>query len=259
MIHSGYSRPTSRDLKRCYGSARWMVTFADLMALLLALFVLMLTFSEVKTEKFHKNTGPMRKAFNVSGSSTSVLPSSQNLASQNLASPDLASPDLESVLRRQDMSEDQWKYQILQHLRTSLHQEIDRMDVALVEKSRGIVIRFPDRTAFSSGQARLKEQVKPILDRITEVLAETRGQIAVSGHTDDIPISTIRFRSNWDLSTSRAVSVVHRLLGNPRISPGRITAQGFADSRRLAPNDSPENRALNRRVDIEIKMPEKSK
>jgi len=92
-----------------------------------------------------------------------------------------------------------------------------------------------------------------ILDRVAKALAETNGQLMVSGHTDDVPISTGRYRSNWDLSSARASSVVHYLLKNKLIAPGRISATGYADSRPLVPNNSAENRATNRRVEITIR------
>ena len=92
----------------------------------------------------------------------------------------------------------------------------------------------------------------PILKKINEVLTQTDGLIAVAGHTDNIPISTSRYRSNWELSTSRATSVVHELLRYNTIPPERFVLEGYADTRPLAPNDSAENRATNRRVEIVV-------
>lgn len=94
----------------------------------------------------------------------------------------------------------------------------------------------------------------PAIDRIVEILARAEGGILVSGHTDNQPIFTSQFRSNWDLSTERAVSVVHRLLKDKKIDPKRITAMGFGDSRPLKSNDTPEGRSVNRRVEIAIEM-----
>jgi chemotaxis protein MotB len=74
--------------------------------------------------------------------------------------------------------------------------------------------------------------------------------VVVAGHTDDVPISTSRFRSNWELSSARAVTVVHSLLGNPSVDATRVVVEGHADSQPLAPNDTPDNRAKNRRVEL---------
>lgn len=120
-----------------------------------------------------------------------------------------------------------------------------------LEKNR-IIIRFPSHIAFDSGSDELRRQFLALLDTVARVLTASNDAIIVAGHTDDVPISTARFRSNWDLSSARAVSVVHRLQKRYDIDPARITAQGFADTRPLRPNSTSPNRAKNRRVEIII-------
>jgi chemotaxis protein MotB len=117
-----------------------------------------------------------------------------------------------------------------------------------------VIIRFPGSAAFASGTADLAAEFMPSLGRIGEVLKSANGRIFISGHTDDVPISTERFRSNWDLSAARAVSVAHYLL-NDHIEAKRVIVQGAADSQPLLPNDTPENRARNRRVEIALEIP----
>lgn len=119
-----------------------------------------------------------------------------------------------------------------------------------------ITIRFPDSVAFGSGSDNLKDTISPSIARLADVLADTEGEILVSGHTDSIPISNGRFRSNWDLSTARAVSVIHQLQQSGKIGLGRLAAIGYADTRPLAPDDTAENRALNRRVEVTLRMVE---
>ena len=91
---------------------------------------------------------------------------------------------------------------------------------------------------------------KVALATTSAAVARSPGNVIVAGHTDNIPISTARFRSNWELSSARAVTVVHGLLKNPDIDPGRVMIEGHADSRPLMPNDSSANRAINRRVEL---------
>ena len=117
-----------------------------------------------------------------------------------------------------------------------------------------LVIRFSPDVAFDPGRHELKQSFLPTLDKLARVLTVAPGQIIVAGHTDDVPIATTRYRSNWDLSTARAVSVVQRLLEHGTINPARVSAQGYADSRPLVPNNSQENRAINRRVEISIEQ-----
>ncbi len=145
----------------------------------------------------------------------------------------------------------------MSRIRQDMAVEITNSQVEIIEKGHSIVVRFPDKSAFPSGSKDLVKSILPALDKLALILSEVNGQILVSGYTDNTPISNSTFRSNWDLSTARAVSVVHYLLKSSNIEPSRITAQGFADGRPLAPNDSPENRATNRRVEISIELTDK--
>ena len=131
-----------------------------------------------------------------------------------------------------------------------LEREIAGSMVEVITKGNSVVIRFPGRAAFPSGTAELTDAFLPIVDKIGHSLSQVTGQVVVAGHTDDTPIATRTFRSNWDLSSARAVSVVHQLLAQGEITPDRVTAQGLADSRPLAANDTAENRSKNRRVEI---------
>ncbi|MGB0670403.1 MAG: OmpA family protein [Rhodospirillales bacterium] len=110
--------------------------------------------------------------------------------------------------------------------------------------------------AFPSGSGNLNNQFAEVLDKLVPVLSQTEGQIMVSGHTDNIPLSAgARYQSNWELSSARATAVVHELLAAGGIDGSRVTIQGFGDSRPLEGNDSVEGRAKNRRVEISILAP----
>ncbi len=137
-------------------------------------------------------------------------------------------------------------------LKAALKEEIqaDMIDVEANDKS--ITIRIRDKGSFAPGSARLTDDFIEILEIIAEELSHTPGNITVAGHTDDIPINTAQFRSNWELSSARAAAVTHELLMDDRLSPKRFSIQAFADVKPLAPNDSSENRAMNRRVEIII-------
>ncbi len=233
------------------GAPRWMVTFADMMALLFALFVLLLSFAKVDNDAFQRHAGPMRDAFGVGDrmlrttSRDYPVPGEAGPGSQTQS----AVADILTESRRLEA-----KRNFLFNFRRIMETEIAQSIVLLIDQGDRIVIRFPDATAFESGSDSLAPGFVPALSRIASVLKATKGAILVSGHTDDAPIATARFRSNWDLSAARAVTVVHFLIGKAGIEPGRIAAQGFADSRPLAPNDTPANRAKNRRVEIAIEI-----
>ncbi|MFT6030151.1 MAG: chemotaxis protein MotB [Oleiphilaceae bacterium] len=132
----------------------------------------------------------------------------------------------------------------------SLQSEIAKDMVELETKGRRIVIRIQEKGAFSSGSATLQNEFIPVLDKLISILASIEGQISVEGHSDDIPIQTIMFPSNWDLSVARALEVAHGLFDDGFIQQDRFVITGFADTRPLLPNDTPENRRKNRRVEI---------
>ena len=115
-----------------------------------------------------------------------------------------------------------------------------------------MLIRIRERGSFGSGRAELKQEFLPILKMIAEVLNQRDGHFIIAGHTDDIPIETRRFRSNWDLSAARAASVVHFLIQEGDVDPERMEIRAMADNEPLVPNDSWENRATNRRVEISV-------
>jgi chemotaxis protein MotB len=115
-----------------------------------------------------------------------------------------------------------------------------------------VLIRIRERGSFGSGKANLKPEFEPILLQIAEVLNQRDGQFIISGHTDDIPIETQQFRSNWDLSAKRAATVVHFFIQKGDIDPERMEIRAHSDNQPLVPNDSWENRATNRRVEISV-------
>jgi chemotaxis protein MotB len=137
-------------------------------------------------------------------------------------------------------------------LKELIQDEIDQNLITVETKDANIIIRIKEKASFPSGQAELNAGFLEVLDRISAAIASMPGRIVVAGHTDNIPISTARFRSNWELSSSRAVSVVEELLRNGDIAADRMVVEGRGDSVPLVPNDSRENRAENRRVEIII-------
>ncbi|MET0089782.1 MAG: type VI secretion system protein TssL, long form [Candidatus Thiodiazotropha sp.] len=141
-------------------------------------------------------------------------------------------------------------------LKRMLEEEIAEGVIDVETESTNIIIRIQEKGSFPSGRANLNPQFFEVISNITDVIAKTPGKIIVAGHTDNIPISTKRFRSNWELSSARAVTVVHAMLSNADLDPNRFLIQGYADSRPLETNDTAEGRAKNRRVELVIKRGE---
>ena len=137
-------------------------------------------------------------------------------------------------------------------LRRAFAEEITEGLIDVATDAQRVIIRIREKGAFASGSAAMIVRFKPVIARIGKVVNQTSGRIIVAGHTDDIPISTARFRSNWELSAARSVTVVHHLAEVTGIDQRRFLIEGHADNNPLALNDSSENRARNRRVEIII-------
>jgi chemotaxis protein MotB len=226
------------------------MTFADLMALLFALFVLILSFSEVDSDSFKKNAVPIAAAFNQAQPSfvKPIQVSPQSSVQTTDSSPEISSSNdiyLREVARNK----------LVNLIKSSVASELSANLIELIVDENKITMRFPSQSAFRAGSAGLSASIIPTMDQIADILARTEGQILVTGHTDNSPISTSQFRSNWDLSTARAVSVIHRILRHPGVSPPRVAATGHADTRPLVKNDTAKNRERNRRIEISVEIP----
>lgn len=276
------------DCPKCppAGLPAWMATFSDLMALLMCFFVLLLSFSEMDVLKFKQLAGSMREAFGVQAQikspdipkGTSIIaqefspgrpePTPINEVRQFTVNNDMNTLDvrtqegqslkeqskqgLEELLREQQREAEMEAVQFAQ----ALAKEIGDGAIEVETEGSKIIIRVKENGSFDSGSAQLKFDYIPIIEKIRDLLLGISGTVAVEGHSDNIPYSGTRFESNWDLSAARALSVAHELFADPRVEPGRFTVSGKADSRPLVPNDSPENRATNRRVEIVIQKGE---
>lgn len=252
------------------GLPAWLATFADLMSLLMCFFVLLLSFAEIDAIRFKKMADSMRDAFGVQREimavemvkgvsvikqefSPSVTPDpavvneirqkTTEIEKQNL---DINDAVMEAVAEkmRKEIELD------AEALREALKQEIAEGLVSVETEETKIIVRIQEKGSFSSGSAQLDKDFIEVMERIGKAVAKSPGNVIVAGHTDNIPISTARFRSNWELSSARAVTVVHELLRNRDIDPARVMIEGHADSRPLVPNDNSANRAINRRVEV---------
>lgn len=139
-------------------------------------------------------------------------------------------------------------------LEDRLSQEIKNNQVRLEMMEKGLVVTFVADVLFDSGKARIKEDAYPILDKVAVVLRENVPDlnVGIEGHTDNVPIKFSNWKSNWELSTSRALSVLHYFADERGISPERLSAIGYGEYKPVASNDTAEGRQMNRRVEIVI-------
>ncbi|MEL0637934.1 flagellar motor protein MotB [Marinomonas sp. TI.3.20] len=141
-----------------------------------------------------------------------------------------------------------------QQIASVMSEQISKGTVEVETQEQTITIRLKDKGTFESGSAQLNYDFIPVIDMIRDILVNVKGSISVEGHTDNIPIDGKRFKSNWQLSSARAISVAEELFASGKLNQSRFAVTGFADTRPLVPNDTPADRATNRRVEIVIKQ-----
>ncbi len=242
------------------------MTFADLMTLLMCFFVLLLAFSEMDAAKFKQLSGSMKEAFGVQseievrtipkGTSVVALEFSPGKPEQTALNQvrqftiDSNRNTLDALDR--EIKEIEETREHARRLRIALKEDIEKGSVSIQTEGMKVIIHIMENASFDSGFADIRPSFLPALTKISRLIDNNSGEVTVSGHTDNVPIANDRFRSNWDLSTSRAVSVAHQLLAVSELTPEHVMVTGHADTRPRAPNDTAENRAKNRRVDISI-------
>lgn len=293
--------------KKCppEGSPAWVMTFADLMSLLMVFFVLLFSFSELDKQKYKQMSGSMKEAFGVQrNSSVKEIPKGVSIIAREF-SPGRPEPTALNEIRQfttqdsfrnldisgkgsgkggrdssksknksrkrtQGESGNVWREllrnddqevdkNIVQErerdrkvILDALSEEIENGMIELEVQDRRLILRIKEKSSFPSGKADLMDQFKPVLMKMGQAVSDTKGMIAVSGHTDDRPISTARFRSNWELSSSRAVTVLHELMLTSGLPADRFQVQGHADTRPVDDNATVAGRARNRRVEVTL-------
>ncbi len=232
----------------------WVVTFGDLMSLLLCFFVLLLSFSEMDKAKYKEVAGSLAKAFGVQR---------KVMAFQAPKGIKMIARDFDQELIPTHPREEFIAMQKRQQAGRALKKEVethfqDMKDMIQVEVGESeVAIRMMGETAFDSGKANIKEQMIPLLMKIAEALEVTPGDIVIAGHTDNVPIRSGPYATNLQLSIARAAVIAEFLLDQSDIEPHRVATMGFGKYRPMETNDTDLGRSRNRRVEIVLKAKEK--
>ena len=225
---------------------RWLVSWADFMTLLFAFFVVMFAVSQVDSKKVGRFTESFSKAVGVDmfpeagkgllgGSPEGSIGDPNNKTTKSGPVPD------ELAALKSALSEDTASDETL-------------ASVVVISKRNELVLRLADNLLFDSGNDALEERARKVVASLALQLKNRPVDIRVEGHTDNRPIRTQRYRSNWDLSTARATSIVLRLAAEGIAAP-RLSAAGYGEFHPIAPNDTDEGRRTNRRVDLVVTLP----
>jgi chemotaxis protein MotB len=227
---------------------RWLVSYADFITLLFAFFVVLYASSRADQQKQSQIAHSIQSAFQALG----LFPSNPS-PGHPAVDPQAAPPPVNLVLG-DDLSISPAVQQDLQRLQTQLaallSQQVANHLVTLKLWRDGLVVSLREAGFFDSGAALPHPQSKAALDRIATTIAATPYDIRIEGHTDNVPIHTAQFASNWELSTARATELAKIFILDHQFAPARLSAAGYAEYHPVATNDTPEGRAQNRRVDI---------
>jgi len=233
---------------------RWLVSYADFITLLFAFFVVMYAISSVNEGKYKVLSNSLVNAFN----NTTAKPGGQPIAVIQGAPPIQARPVFrpdklpeQKIIEQKKAETRKQMKNVAGDIMEALKPLIAQGKVRLLETSRGVTIEINDSILFAPGQATLQPASISAMKAIAEVLASSDFPITIEGHTDNIPISTPQFPSNWELSAMRATTVL-RLFNDGGVGAERLTAIGYGDTRPVETNTTPEGRARNRRVSILI-------
>ncbi|MCX7984370.1 MAG: OmpA family protein [Bacteroidetes bacterium] len=209
---------------------RWLLTYADLITLLLGLFVILYGMSKIDLERYEQVVSALGGVF---GRESGVFEGKKKVIEQL------------TPLQKE-------RNRIQQSIQNVIGDLTTKGLVSFSQNERGVTVHLTEELLFPSGSAELKGSSLAVLDTIASVLVTLPNDIRIEGHTDDVPIRTERFPSNWHLSVARALNTAFYIINKYHMKPGQLSIAGYAEYRPLVPNTSPENRARNRRVDIVI-------
>jgi chemotaxis protein MotB len=211
----------------------WEIVYSGFVLILLCFFIMLSSFSTMEEAKIMRFVQSFVDAVGIMpgglkfDSGATVLPKSADIVDSNDKLAQLFSE--------------------LAELNERLKKE---KDITLAYSTKGLVMRLSDRALFDVGVANISPQAVPLLQKVADIIARTNFEVRIEGHSDNLPIKTVQFPSNWELSTARAVNVLRFFLETGRISSQRMSAVGFGEFQPMVPNDSIEHRAQNRRVEI---------
>jgi chemotaxis protein MotB len=228
----------SRERPRTPSAPGWMTTYGDMMTLLLTFFVLLVSFSSIREDAFRRAISSFQHALGVLPQEYSVIKFEQ-VPALRLSPPRSA----EEIMKR---------------IRSSVFSDGLKGKVRVRQEREGIRITIQSPVLFDSGKADFKPEALPILNELTKIIAESPNTVVVEGHTDNVPIHTAEFPSNWELSTARAIAVTKHLFRKGNLKPERFNVAGYGEYHPVATNDTPEGRQENRRVEILLRNVEET-
>lgn len=240
--------------KRHVNHERWLVSYADFITLLFAFFVVMYAASNIDRQKMSAVAASIEGAFQQMGvfqgqTHTSGAPLKQVPTTPELKA--LVEAAVETKVRQHGIAPRDLE-SLRDEINRELKEEIDKGAITLRTGPDGLIISLSELGFFDSGSAVMRRNAQESFDRIAHLLASRRCGVRVEGHTDNVPIRTSEFKSNWDLSTGRATAIVKSLIDRYDFEPALLSAAGYGEYHPVASNDTAAGRQQNRRVDLVV-------
>lgn len=230
-------------------SQGWLTTYSDLMTLLLTFFILLYSFSTLDAMKFKQVASALQSVLIGQGKVTifeNDTAPGDTPVDQLLPIPNDEDSNMEDITNFDKVR------QMYNKVSDFIKEEGLDAEVKIRADKRGVIVDINENILFEPAEANLKYDSKEILNTVSRLIKQFPNEIVVEGHTDNTPIYSKRYPSNWELSVDRATSVVRYFAEEKNIDPKRLTAAGCGEYRPIAPNDTPEHKSLNRRVNILI-------
>lgn len=229
------------------GAPLWMVTYGDMITLVLCFFILLFAYSTMDFVKWKMVVSSLQ-------GSIGVMPGGATLNQaefvQEGSDPDSISENFLVSENIRDQQETQEMIEVIQQLRQELREEIEQGNILVLLDERGVVVRLQDSLLFDSGRATIKPEARLVLLDIANTIRGMDQYFRVEGHTDNVPTDPRIHPTNWELSADRATNVLRFLIESGGMDPFRMSLIGYGEFRPIAENTTPESRQRNRRVDI---------
>jgi chemotaxis protein MotB len=227
------------------GADRWLLSYADFTTLLLVFFMALYTVSDVNEAKLATAASSLRAAFDTPATAASSEPAvaSKDVAAEPATTGALPAPPRTDAIAR-----------VREQIEKELAGAITAGQLEIGADDRGLVLSLPESATFPVASADVTSDAQAVIDRVATTLEPLDVTVRIEGHTDDTPIRTARYSSNWELSTARASAVVARFI-EQRVDPRRLSAAGYGEFHPRASNGTADGRASNRRVDVVVIAP----
>ncbi|WP_159885476.1 flagellar motor protein MotB [Paenibacillus puerhi] len=247
----------ARRTKRKRGQApenheRWLITYSDLITLLLIFFIIMYAMSQIDAQKYEVLAQSLKFEFT---KSDSIVPQGQGITGSlhPPGQPDTSTAGQDKGQTAQQLEKEKQLEDLLEKVQAYIEENNLQAQVSAADTRRGVAVTLNDLFLFDLGKAELKQDAVPILTQLAALFQKLNSTVSIEGHTDDLPLSTGSvYKDNWGLSQARSLSVLRYFIYDAQMDAKKFVSTSYADTRPVADNTSEENRAKNRRVEIVV-------